>query len=559
MSLILALLQQMSVFLVIGYLFSKSPAFRPLTGETLRTRHKIFLYFIFSAFSIMGTYFGLPVQGAIANTRAIGAVLAGIIGGPLLGTAVGFTGGLHRYTLGGFTAFSCGVSTTTEGLIGGLVHLYILRKGRPEQIFSPPIAFAATFFAEMMQMLIILLLSRPFSDAVHLVQAIALPMMLANSAGAALFMSIMRDQKSMYDKFGAIFSARALKVAERTLGLLTKGLTPQSAKQIAGIIHEETGVGAVSITDHERILAYVGLGADHHREGQPIASDLTIRAIRENKVIYADGVHEFFTCAISPQCPLGSALVVPLRVDGDVVGTIKLYEPKNKLFLNLNRTLGEGIAALFSDQLLRSRYEEQKNLLIQSELKLLQAQVNPHFLFNALNTIIAIIRKDAGQARELLLHLSNFFRKNLKRSGDFSTLEEELDHVGSYLKIEKARFEDRLEVEMTIDPGLLKLRLPTFTLQPIIENAIKHGISGMLGKGIVKIVARVHEQGACIDIEDNAGTYCDQLHGGGLGMNIVDRRIKNLYGERYGVQVSCKPHEATLITILLPFQGGTIS
>lgn len=280
MKLIFALLQQMSVFLVIAYLFSKSPAFRPLTGETLRPRHKILLYFIFSAFSILGTYFGLPVRDAIANTRAIGAVLAGLIGGPLLGTAVGFTGGLHRYALGGFTAFSCGVSTTAEGLLGGLVHLWLVRRGQPERVFSPTVAFAATFAAEALQMTIILLLARPFADAVALVQVIAAPMMLANAAGAALFISIIRDQKSMYDKFGVIFSARALKIAERTLGILSKGFNPLTAGEVARIIHNETGVGAVAITDREKALAFVGIGSDHHQAGALIASELTRRAIR---------------------------------------------------------------------------------------------------------------------------------------------------------------------------------------------------------------------------------------------------------------------------------------
>jgi two-component system LytT family sensor kinase len=557
MKLIFALLQQMSVFLVIAYLFSTSPAFRPLTGETLRVKHKILLYFIFSAFSILGTYFGLPVQDAIANTRAIGAVLAGLIGGPLLGTTVGLTGGLHRYALGGFTAFSCGVSTTAEGLLGGLVHLWLLRRGQPEKVFSPKIAFAATFAAEALQMVIILLLARPLVDAVALVQVIAAPMMLANAAGAALFVSIMRDQKSMYDKFGVIFSGRALKIAERTLGILDKEFNPATAAgEVARIIHQETGVGAVAITDRDKVLAYVGLGADHHQAGTAIASELTRRAIEENRVIFADGMHEHYTCTRSADCPLGSALVVPLRLDNEVIGTIKLYEPKRKLFLNLNRTLGEGIARLLSEQLLRSRYEEQKRLLMTSELKLVQAQVNPHFLFNALNTIVAVLRQDAGQARELLLHLSNFFRKNLKRSGDLATLEEELDHVNAYLGIEKVRFADRLRVETAVDPALLPLKMPTFTLQPIVENAIKHGISGMLEPGIVRISGRIEGETAVIEVEDNAGAFCEELKGGGLGMNIVDRRIRNLYGDRYGLAVTCSAGQWTGVALTVPWQEG---
>ena len=556
MKLVFDLMQQMSVFLVIAYLFTKTPAFRTLTSEAFGLRQKVVLYIAFSTFSILGTYFGLPIQDAIANTRAIGAVLAGIIGGPLLGTAVGFTGGLHRFTLGGFTAFSCGVSTTVEGLLGGLVHLYLVRRGSHDRLFSPWVALSVTFVAEALQMLIILLLSKPFENALSLVSVIAVPMTLANSIGAALFVSIIRDQRSMYDKFGAIFSSKALRIAERTIGFLVEGFNPKTAEKMARIIHTETGVGAVGITDREKVLAFVGSGADHHAPGTPISSEFTLQTIRDNRVFFADGVHDHFDCPLSKSCPLGSGLWVPLHVDNEVIGTIMLFEPKKKLFLNLNKTLGEGIADLLSVQLLHSRYEKQKNLLVQSELKLVQAQINPHFLFNALNTIIAVLRQDAGRARELLMQLSNFFRKNLKRSGDISTLAEELDHVNSYLVLEKARFGDRLKVNIDIEERLLPLELPTFTLQPIIENAIKHGISDMLGQGIISLRAVFQNGRVEIAIEDNSGAFTAHGSKDGLGMNLVDKRIKSLYGGDFGVAIACEPQQWTRVSISLPQQGG---
>ena len=101
------------------------------------------------------------------------------------------------------------------------------------------------------------------------------------------------------------------------------------------------------------------------------------------------------------------------------MGTIKLYEAKNRLFSSINRTLGEGIAQLLSAQILAGQYERQKAMLTQSEIKLLHAQVNPHFLFNALNTIKAVIRRDSEQASQLVQYLSTFFRKNLKRPSEF--------------------------------------------------------------------------------------------------------------------------------------------
>jgi len=249
-------------------------------------------------------------------------------------------------------------------------------------------------------------------------------------------------------------------------------------------------------------------------------------------------------------------VIAPLHVDGAVVGTVQLFEPRDRRFLNMNRSLGEGLAALLSSQLLIARYQEQKSLLVMSELKLAQAQVNPHFLFNALNTIIAILRRDADRARELLIHLSTFFRKNLKRSSDVSTLEEELAHVGAYLEIEKARFEGRLTVETDVDPALLRIRMPSFTLQPLVENAFKHGLSAVLTDGRAIIRAYRADGAALVEIEDNAGTWAEPAENAGLGMQLVDKRVKNLYGESYGLSVTCVPHEMTRVTVRLPAEGA---
>lgn len=551
---IFALLQQMSVFLVIAYLFTKSPLVRWFHIQSLHPRQLLVLYLVFSTFSILGTYFGLPINDAIANTRAIGAVLAGIIGGPILGGAVGLTAGIHRFSLGGFTAVSCGFSTFVEGIVGGFVHLYLVRTYQQHRLLSPFIAFATTMVAEFMQMVIILLLAKPFSEAVALVRVIALPMILANSAGAAIFVSIIRDQRTMYEDLSVFFSKKALKMAEKTVSILSRGFNMDTAHEVALVIQEETGVGAVGITDREKVLAFVGEGADHHLSGRSISSTQTLEAIRENRIVFADGGKKKWSCSLSDSCPLGSVLCVPLRVEDELVGTINLFEPKNKLFLRTNKTLGEGIARLLSDQILYARYIEQKTLITSAELKIARAQVSPHFLFNALNTIIAISRKDTNRARDLLRQLANFFRKNLKHSANLATLEEEINHVNSYLVIEKARFEGRLQLEMDIDPALLSLQLPVFTLQPIVENAIKHGISKMLDSGVVRLTAVRSDGCILISVEDNAGNYSEQ-GGRGLGMNIVEKRIKNLCGHEFGLEVHCVPQERTVITISLPHKG----
>ncbi|ASO28528.1 sensor histidine kinase [Vibrio anguillarum] len=557
MDLILSLLQQMCVYLVLAYMLSKTPIFLPLLNISSRISHKISTYVLFSLFCIMGTYFGLQINDAIANTRAIGAVMGGLFGGPIVGFAVGFTGGMHRYTLGGFTDVACAISTTAEGLIGGLLHTYLLRKGKGRLLFSPSIVFAVTLFAEIVQMLVILLVAKPFVDAYALVSTIAAPMIIANSVGAALFMSILQDRKTIFEEYSATFSRRALNIAERSVGILANGFNPHNAGKVARIVYEMTNVGAVSITDREKILAFIGIGDDHHKPNTPISSQSTLDAITKNRIIYLDGKDSPYQCSLSKNCKLGSALIIPLRAGDRVIGTIKLYEPKRKLFSTINMSMAEGIAQLLSSQILYGEYQQKQMLLSRAEIKLLHAQVNPHFLFNALNTISAITRRDPDKARELIQHLSHFFRSNLKQNIETVTLKEELAHVKAYLTIEQARFADRLEVDIAIDDALLLERnVPSFTLQPLVENAIKHGTSNLLEGGRVRIYSQVQTEGYKIVVEDNAGSYqAPNEDYDGLGMQIVNKRLTNKFGEQAALKTEVLANQYTRMSFLIPHQG----
>ncbi len=553
MELVISLLQQMCVYLVLAYTLSKTPIILPLLSISSRLSHRLICYVLFSGFCILGTYFGLHINDAIANTRAIGAVMGGLFGGPVVGFAVGLTGGIHRYTLGGFTDLACAISTTAEGVIGGLLHVYLIKRNKGALLFNPSVVFSVTFVAEVVQMLLLLAVAKPFNQAYELVSAIAAPMIIANSFGAALFMSILQDRKTIFEKYSATFSRRALTIADRSVGILSNGFNTENAEKIARIIYEETKVGAVAITDQEKILAFVGIGDDHHKPNTPISSQSTLDSMAKNDIIYLDGSERPYQCSIAEDCKLGSALIIPLRAGNEVIGTIKLYEPKRKLFSTANMSMAEGIAQLLSSQILYGDYQQQQALLAQAEIKLLHAQVNPHFLFNALNTISAITRRDPDKARELIQNLSHFFRSNLKQNINTVTLKEELAHVKSYLSIEKARFTDRLDVEVDIEPELLDIKLPSFTLQPLVENAIKHGISDMLEGGKVKIYSQTHPLGREITVEDNAGSFePPQDNHSGLGLEIVDKRLTNQFGRDSALKIACEKHQFTKMSFIIP-------
>lgn len=258
MQLVLSLLQQMSVSLVIAYLFSKVRccAACQLFGET--TSQDTDIHHLFQL--LHPRHLCRPRYRRCHRQHPGGRRRVGGCWGP----AGGISGGIDRWSAplhaGGFTDLACAISTTCEGLLGGVVHWRLMRAGRTDALFQPRIAFFTTLYAEIMQMLIILLVATPFDKSLLLVRTIATPMILANSCGAALFISMIRDQQQMYEKFSRVFSAKALNIANRTVGIMSQGFTPEASSKIARIIQEETGVGAVAITDTEKILAFIGTG-----------------------------------------------------------------------------------------------------------------------------------------------------------------------------------------------------------------------------------------------------------------------------------------------------------
>lgn len=554
---IIALTKEMSLFAVFAFLFSKSKLFRLHLLNRHSSQEYLLIYLFFATITIIGSYLGIQIDDAIANTRAIGAVTAGLLGGPLLGGLVGLTGGIHRYFMGGFTDIACAVSTTIEGLIGGIFFILATKSGLKDKRFSWHIVFLVTMSSEIVQMGIILLVAKPYEDALALVHIIAFPMIFFNAIGASIFMTILYDRKKMVDEAGAEFAKIALNIAYKTIPVLGKGLNIESATKLTEILQEETGVSAVYITDAEKLLAFKGVGDDHHLVGESITGPLTLECIRTSEVIFADGGDKTFKCTIDDNCPLGTALIVPLVVDDEVVGAIGFFEKKRVTFLSVNKLFGEGVGKILSTQLIKGKYEAQKRLLLESELKLIQAQINPHFLFNTLNTISAVTRMKPEKAKELINNLAAFLRRNLKNKNINSLLEDEIEHVKTYLNIEKERFQQRLNVEYSIDKGILQTKLPTFTLQPIVENAVKYAISNMLDGGQIIVRGYRDNDDIIIQVEDNGGFYEENIlknkdeEVAGLGMNIVSKRIRNMYGELSGLSVICEPHTKTIIQLTI--------
>jgi two-component system LytT family sensor kinase len=207
------------------------------------------------------------------------------------------------------------------------------------------------------------------------------------------------------------------------------------------------------------------------------------------------------------------------------------------------------------------REQEIGKLATEAELRALRAQINPHFLFNALTTIGYLIQTTPPRALQTLLRLTTLLRAVLRSEGEFTTLGRELEIVESYLDIERARFEQRLRVTIDVPARLRHIRLPPLVLQPLVENAVKHGIAHKQSGGEVAIRARVdrvddHRRQLSLTVEDTgAGTTAEALQRGrrtGVGLRNVERRLECQYGDVASLSIRTTPGEGTVVEIRMP-------
>lgn len=556
MELILELSQRMAVIALMAFVLVRARAFRHSAGAG-RPRDRWLLAVLFGLIAIAGTYMGVPIQGAIANSRVVGAAVGGLLGGPRVGLLAGLIGGAHRYALGGFTALSCGLSTLLEGLLAGWIH----NRVGPDRL-DWRVGFATGFIAEVFQMVIILAISRPFSAALELVQAIAIPMTLVNAAGVAMFVLIIRDALAAEERIASFHTQKVLQIATATLPYLRRGLDMDSARRVAQIIFLNTGASAVALTDHTRILAHVGAGAEHHPPGSPVHTAASRKAL-ETGMVQVCPTRADIGCERA-DCPLAAGLVMPLQVRGQIVGTLKIYRDEEFSMSPQFVELATGMAGLFSTQLELAELERQAQMATRAELKALRAQINPHFLFNALNTISAFVRMDPERARELLAHLSDFFRRTLRRNEELVSVAEELELVECYLTIERARFGGRLQVVVDLAPAVLRQRIPPFTLQPLVENALKYGLLPRAGGGTVRVEGRLSEGTVRLTVSDDgegmdpevaaavlAGRAASR-QGSGIGLSNVNERLKGHFGPGAALQIRSRPGAGTAVSLCLP-------
>lgn len=202
------------------------------------------------------------------------------------------------------------------------------------------------------------------------------------------------------------------------------------------------------------------------------------------------------------------------------------------------------------------KLEEQKRLLLQARMDALSRQINPHFLFNTLNSVSSLIRTNPQQARAVVYKLSNILRRLLRKHENFTSLGEELDFINDYLSIEVIRFGDKLRFERDIDPETLDRLVPSMLLQPLIENSVKHGLSSKVDGGMVRFRSSLKEGRLHLLVEDDGVGIPEvklaTLREQGIGVSNVNERLQVLFGSDYKMKIDSKPGQGTRIEIEIP-------
>lgn len=511
-----------------------------LVQDTRDWKRQTVLSLLFGAIIMLSTYTSIDFGTYNLNTRVIGAMASGLLGGPLVGIYASLLGAIYVYFFSSPSAFAAAsaFSTALFGLLGGGFYPYFQRgKWKYKDLF-----FLACF-AEVCDMIAILRLTTPFSMAFETVIGVAAPMIVLNSCGILLFISSFNNVFIQQDLESSRQLQRSSELSRKYIPLLGKGLkNHEDIGKLADIILSETDWAAIMIMDSQNVIAWKQKEPDLKLENMTGPPEIAWEAMNSRKVISVNQVGKD-----SPWYEIlkeYSLIAAPFVIRDQSIGCIITWTKRQWVVRNSEMELLQNIATIGSAQIAIAELENQKRMREKAEFKALQFQVNPHFLFNALNTISCVCRENPDRARELLIILANYFRYNLNHEAYMVPMEDELDHVRDYLELEKARFEEKLEVIYNI-PEKPQILVPTLILQPIVENAVRHGANS---RGIRHVTIRIENKTdeTWVCISDRGKGFPQEIlrkleneesTGKSIGLMNVHKRMKSIYGDDHGLKI----------------------
>lgn len=360
------------------------------------------------------------------------------------------------------------------------------------------------------------------------------------------------------------------RLIEELLGLssamveaLRGGANERAAKAICTMLLPYTNADAISVTDKTCVLAYVGYLEELFPADCQIRTKTTYDVLRDGRA--RTRLTEEEIGFPESHRRINAAILEPLVVMGDTVGVLKFYFKRASQVSKTEEMIAKGFARLISTQLAAHEAEHQRELNAIMELKMLQSQINPHFLFNTINTISSLTRTDSEKARHTLRDFAAFYRSTLEMDSESIELGEEINNTMRYVGLEQARFgDDKLKFECEIEEeGFRHFLVPPFILQPIVENSIRHGMPAT-GKLDISVKVFADNKFMHIEVKDNGkgmseekvkNLFIQQKKNGeglGLALNNVHDRIRGYFGKRASIMAESNLDKGTTISFRLP-------
>ncbi len=357
-----------------------------------------------------------------------------------------------------------------------------------------------------------------------------------------------REERAAASKASKIFS-----ISEQALGYIQEGMNSKNAKDLAELLAKELHAAAVTIIGPGKVLAHVNV-TDHDWHPEELLQNSCITEMMKSASV------EMIHCQLA-----APAILIPFKWSEQSAGMIVVYFEREEQIGQWEIAFAEGLGKLISYQLSIIETERLRLLLKDTEMRALQAQINPHFLFNTLNIIVSLIRTNPDQAREVMMHLSNFMRMNLRlTSSALVSLEQELCLLESFMQIIQIRFADQLRIELVMDEDLQYFKIPPVTIQPLVENCIQHGLRKKSGVGEITVKIVKADVGAQVIVEDNGNGISEERlsllkkqhiysrKGNGIGFFNVNQRLTSLLGERSHLHIENRQSGGCRVSFFLP-------
>ncbi|MBE3595535.1 MAG: histidine kinase [Hydrogenibacillus sp.] len=579
MLLLFTLFTRASLLLLLVFMALQIPPLRALATTQRRAAWRMAQGVFYGLFGVLGTALGVVYDGdawwlvsgpiigkvspsaVIVDLAPIAVAIGGLIGGPWVGVGAGSIASAYGLSIGGAVALPLALANVLSGLFaGGMSHFF----GGP-RLVAPARALFIGIFLPILEIGAVLIGLGDAPYAVRWADQVGLPLVTVTSTALAAFSAIIVGAQQALWQASALKMRQAIGFVEKALPHLSIDDAEHRAEHIARLLFDELDVSAVLITDRRRVLAVAGETAENRsfRRGAAIDHPAARRALAERRQVVD-----------------GRSVYVPIEQGERVIGLVILVFDRPEAVGPLEAAMAQGLGSLMSKQLSAIETERLRTLAREAELKALQAQIHPHFLFNTLNMIHALIRIDPDRARHATVQLGHFLRYVLGRSARQEvTLAEELLFVQAYADIVQARFPGRYAIQVEIEPGIDtgRIVLPPMTVQPLVENSIRHGLAERTENGEVRLsIRRDPACGYRIVVADNGvGFAVDRLQAlkgisrrpaerrsasgqqeSGIGLANVDARLRHRFGPRARLRIGNRPEGGAEVAFCVPDVAG---